>query len=62
MSGQAPHCMQLSPLLPGFDLGNGMVLRPSFGNRVFGDLNGTTSTTTTMRGHQPGALSGGGLK
>jgi hypothetical protein len=59
MSGQAPHCMQLSPLLPGFDLENGMVLRPSCGNRGFGDLNGTT---TTMRGHQPGALGGGGLK
>jgi hypothetical protein len=62
MSGRVPHHMQLNTLLAGLCLGDGTVLRRSGGNRVFGTLNGTTTTTTTMRWHQPGALRGWGLK
>jgi hypothetical protein len=62
MLGWGPHHMQLNTLLAGFGLRDGMTLRRSVGNRVFGTLKGTTTTTTTMRWHQPGALRGGGLK
>jgi hypothetical protein len=62
MSGQGPFHMQPAVLLPGFGLGDGVVLRLSCGNRVFGYMIGITTTTTTVRWHQPGALRGGGIK
>ncbi|MGD9145017.1 MAG: hypothetical protein PVI80_05595, partial [Anaerolineae bacterium] len=62
MSGRGPNHRQLNTLLAGFGLGDGVTLRPSVGNPVFDNLIGTTTTTTTMRWHQPGALRGGGLK
>ena len=62
MSGRGAHHRQLNTLLAGFGLEDGMTLRRSVGRPVFGNLNGTTTTTTTMRWHQPGALRGGGLK
>jgi hypothetical protein len=63
MSGQGPSHMQPDLLLPGFGLGDSVVLRPSRGNRTFGHpiSTTTTTTTTTTRWHQPGALRGGGI-
>ena len=61
MSGLGPSHKQLGVLLPDFCLGGGAVLRPSCGENGFGYMI-TTTTTTTMRWHQPGALRGGGLK
>jgi hypothetical protein len=61
MSGQWPSHKQLGVSLPDFGPGDDVVLCPSCGDNGLGTT-ATTSTTTTMRWHQPGALCGGGLK
>jgi hypothetical protein len=63
MSGQGPFHMQPAVLLPGFGLGERVVLRLSCGDCGFGYMIGTTTTTTTtVRWHKPGAPRGGGIK
>lgn len=69
MSGQGSYQVKSDGLFPGFGLGSGIdlggsdVSRLSGGTYVLGYASGTvaTTTTTTMRWHQPGALRGRGL-